>query len=104
LQEIEILKSEIDRKRLSDIDFDHLRDRVREAEGGIRREELAKIIEQLGRLRAIPPDVSTFGDDVAANSIRARTSKESSIRHTGTRLPATARGCYAFVQVERVAR
>lgn len=53
---IELLRVEIGSKKLSEIDFQRLRDLVRNEEGGAKREELAKLVETISRLTSI--DVS----------------------------------------------
>lgn len=57
LVNIELLRPIIGEQRLSDLDFKSLRDAVKSEEGGIKRDELAKLIElglRLGTLRLEP--------------------------------------------------
>jgi DNA repair exonuclease SbcCD ATPase subunit len=54
---IELLRSEVEGKKLSEIDFDRLRDVVRNEEGGAKRDELAKLIEIGNRFESL--DVSS---------------------------------------------
>lgn len=57
---IELLRTEIEPKRLSELDFQRLREVVRSEEGGAKRDELVKVIQRVSMLEAI--DVEPVAD------------------------------------------
>lgn len=83
---IEILRAEIEGRKLSEIDFDRLRELVRNEEGGTKRDELAKLIGASNRLGSF--DVS--GTDSAPAQATELKTEIATHEHLLTTTPGVA--------------